>query len=299
MNSRLASIRAAWSRGANASPRDVTVVSLALLALLLQPHVASARAGQQAVAPIARLETLLNAADSAAVEEAGRIGPSALSLIRGYIKHENYRSRQLAMRCAGRIGVDQGADILAAGLADENINVQNAAANELARKAWPGAASAILAALTSGTDTLIKERLALAAGYLPGARSLEVLKPIAKGNSVLAVNARMALARLHDQQASRTLIAELSAPSPRVRYDALEKLIYVNDRSYAPRVKQSLTDKAKAIPVGIVERARFRRVCDQAVDTLVSLLQVAAGFPVGPDKIYSDEEIRKLTAAIK
>jgi HEAT repeat protein len=303
MKSRFASIRTACARTARASRRCCVAPAarglLALLLLALPLKSSSAAAPQDAVASPVRLEELLKTADISAVEEAGRLGPPALPVIRRYVKHENYRSRQLAMRCAGRIGVDQGADILAAGLVDQNFNVQNTAANELAKRAYPGAAAVVLKQLAGRTDELVKEKLALAAGRLPGPRSLELLKPIAKGRGVLAVNARMALARLNDRQAQQTLIAELRGSSPRVRYDALEKLVYVNDRAYAPHVKRLLDDKAEAVRVGIVEMPRYRRVCDQAVDTSVSLFQAATSFPINPDKIYSDEEISRLKASIK
>jgi hypothetical protein len=123
---------------------------------------------------------------------------------------------------------------------------------------------------------------------------MDVLKPLAKRSSVLGANARMALARLHDSEARKSLMAELSAPLPKTRYDALEKLAYVNDRSYAPRVKQLLADEAEAMRIGIVEMPRYRRVCDQAVDTLVFLLRLKAPFEVNPEKIYSGSERKKI-----
>jgi HEAT repeat protein len=226
-----------------------------------------------------------------AVEEAGRLGPAALPVIRRYVSHENYRSRQMAMRSAGRIGDDRGADILVAGLKDENFNVQNAAATELAKKPYPAATEAILDQLAAGGDEIVREKLALAAGYLPGQRTMDVLKPLAAGSSVLASNAGMALARLDDGEAGKSLAAELNAPLPRERYEALEKLVYVNARSYAPLAKRLLADKAEAMRIGIVEMPRYRRVCDQAVDTLVALLQLKVPFEVGSETVYADDAL--------
>ena len=227
-----------------------------------------------------------------AVEEAGRLGAAALPVIRRHVGSENYRSRQMAMRCAGRIGDDQGADILAAGLKDENFNVQNAAATELAKKAYPGATNVILDQLRAGGDEIVREKLALAAGYLPGDRTITVLKIIAAGEGRVASNARMALARLHDVDSHNSLIAELSASLPSARYDALEKLIYVNDPSYVPQVKPLLADKAEAVRIGIVEMPRYRRVCDQAVDVLVHLLKLQDLSPVDSEKVYSLQELQ-------
>ena len=273
--------------------------ALAILSLMVPRQLVAGLAPQQSAPALSQLDELLKAASFSAVDEAGRLGPLALPAIRRHVKDENYRTRQLAMLCAGRIGADQGADILAAGLLDENFNVQNAAANELAKRAYPGAASAILTQLAGTTNGLAKEKLALAAGYLTLQQAGKVLSPIARGRGVLASNARMALARLGDRDAQKTLIGELSASSSRVRYDALEKLIYVNDPSYVSNAKQLLQDKSQAVRVGPVQMPRYRRVCDQAVDTLVILFQAATSFQVSQDKVYSDQEIRQLTADLK
>ena len=286
-----------WStpRAHDHRPYSVALAALTLL-LLLRSHAAPAQVTGTSTLP---LDQMLRSADSSAVEEAGKLGSAALPVIRHYVRSEDYRIRQLTMRCTGRIGVDQGSDILAAGLLDENINVQNAAANELAKKSYPGAATAILKQLSGDADELVKEKLALAAGYLPGSRTIKVLRPIAKRHGILAGNARMAMARLHDVDAQQALIAELNGTSARVRYDALEKLIYVNDRAYAPHARRLLDDKTEAVRVGMTEAPRYRRVCDEAVDALVSLLQLTTGFHVSSDKIYSDAEIVTLKASLK
>jgi HEAT repeat protein len=237
------------------------------------------------------LDNALVQGDSRAVEEAGRLGPAALPLLRRYVQHENYRSRQLSMRCVGRIGAEQGADILAAGLMDENFNVQNAAANELAKRPYPGVANAIFERLVAGGDEIVREKLALAAGYLPDPRAIEVLKSVETEGGVLASNARMALARLGDRDAQQSLIAELGAPLASTRYEALEKLVYVDDRSYAPLVKRLLQDREEAVRIGIVEMPRYRRVCDQAVDTLIALLRPKVTFESSVETIYSDDAL--------
>lgn len=237
------------------------------------------------------LEEALEKGHYLAPEEAARLGTAALPVVRRYAQSDNYRSRQMAMRCAGRIGEDQGSDILAAGLVDQNFNVQNAAATELAKKAYPGATKAILDQLEAGADEIVREKLALAAGYLPGPQTIEALKKVATGEVALASNARMALARLKDPEAQQSLNAELSAELPRTRYDALEKVIYVSDRRYLPQAKRLLADKAEAVPIGIVEMPRYRRVCDQAVDTVISLLRARVSFTVGVEIIYADHAL--------
>jgi HEAT repeat protein len=284
----------------SAASRLCRAGALAILSLMLTLQLVARSAPQRSAPALSRLDELLKAASFSAVDEAGKLGPLALPAIRRHVNDENYRARQVAMLCAGRIGADEGADILAAGLLDKNFNVQNAAANELAKRAYPGAASAILMQLTAtATNALVREKLALAAGYLTLPQAGNVLNPIARGRGILASNARMALARLGDRDAQKTLIGELSASSSRVRYDALEKLIYVNDPSFLSNARQLLEDKSRAVRVGPIQMPRYRRVCDQAVDTLVSLSHAATSFQVSQDKVYSDQEIRQLTVDLK
>lgn len=241
-----------------------------------------------------RLENLLSQGSWQAVDEAQRQGSAALPILRSVLAHEPYVERQIAMKCVGRIADPAGADILAAGLTDTNINVRIAAANELAQKSYPGALDSVLDQLMHSPEELIQEILALAAGHLPSLRTIETLRPLAAGAGDLALNARMALAKLGDPEARASMVADLAAPLPRTRYDTAGQLRYVGDASLAPHVRKLLSDRAEAQPIGLKHAPRYRRVCDQAVDTLVFLRQLKVSFPVNLEQIYSEDQIRQV-----
>jgi len=237
------------------------------------------------------LEALLLARDWNAVEVAQQEGARALTVLRRAITNDDYRVRQIAVTGAARIGTDEGASLLAAGLRDGNINVRLAAANELAAKPFPGVAEAILEQINQSTDENIRETLVLAAGHIPGARTVSVLRPLSSGEGTLAVQARMALARLGDPAARKSLLAGLSSASPRMRYDTLERLRYVNDPALAGEARKLLTDRTPALRIGVIKAPRFRRVCDQALDTVVYLQKLAVPFEVNAEQIYPDQDL--------
>lgn len=245
------------------------------------------------------LARLLAAASPVAVEESARLGVSALPVLRRFAMDENYQVRKLTMQSAGRVGVVDGADILERGIRDTNVNVQAVAASELAKRAYPAATDAILEILQSDTDLVVRENLALAAGFLQGKRVIGVLKSVSRQDSSLGVMARMALVRLGDGVARRGLTAELRSSLPRIRYTALEKLVYVDDIQLARDVTKLLHDEAEAVRVGFVEFPRFRRVCDQAVDTLIALLKLKVPFEAGVDKNYSAPERKTVSDMAK
>jgi HEAT repeat protein len=242
----------------------------------------------------ATLESLLESANWDAVDEAQREGPAALPAIRQYARSKNYRIRQISVACAARIGGGEAAEILAAGLTDDNINVQLQAAKELSSGKFPSAGEAVLEQLSHGHEYLVREFLALAAGYIPGGRTVDVLRSLAGENGPLAANARMALARLGDAQALSELTKDLASSSPRIRYEALDQLRYVGSPRLIPYAKRLLDDKEPARRIGPARHPRFRRVCDQAVDTLVLMLKLRPPFPISAERIYTDEELRQV-----
>jgi hypothetical protein len=264
------------------------------------PH--SQRSAQKeapSMSPTASLDSLLASGNWDAVEEAQRQGVAALPIVRTYAKSANSSSRQIAMACASHIGGDEAGQILVAGLADPDINVQLTAAKELDSGKFPSAAGAILDHLARGKDDLVREFLALDAGYIPGDKTVTILRPLCTGQSGLATNAKMALAKLKDGWARDLLVKDLSSPLPRTRYEALLQLIYIDDQQFVPNAKSLLDDVQPARRIGTPRNPRFRRVCDQALDTLAFLLKLNPSFPVAPEKIYTQEQLAQFRQMVR
>lgn len=239
----------------------------------------------------AELERLLADGDFRAVEAAAAMGDAAAPALRKGAGMPGYRSRQVAMACAGKIGGDVAGEILALGLKDGNVNVRVTAAGQLSVNPPEYAKDAVLSTLVRSTETDVREMLAYSAGYFPGERTIAVLRSVASGKEVLASNARLALARLGDPAGRDAVLNDLASPDPLVRYDTLGGLRYVNDPSLADRVKPLLLDTKEAQAIGPGGGWRHRRVCDQAVDTLVYLLKLKVPFPTGEETIYTEEQL--------
>ena len=243
------------------------------------------------------LEIALQQKSWEAVSEAARLGENALPLIKKYGRDEDYQIRQIAVACTGVIKDDGIVPVLTAELDDDNVNVRLEAAKAINKNPKPGVTDAVLEKLENSPEEVLKEILALAAGKLPGEKTIEVLKRVQKAEEgQVSANAQMALAKLGDSEAKQAIVQQLSDPLARTRYDALEKLIYIDDVALASYAKRLLGDKSDAIRVGNIKNPKYRRVCDQAVDTIVFLLNLSVGFRVSKDRIYSDREIQEVDA---
>lgn len=239
----------------------------------------------------AELERLLEEGDFRAVEVAAAMGEAAVPALRKGAEMPGYRSRQVAMACAGKVGGEASGKILSLGLKDGNVNVRVAAAGQLSVNPPESARDAILSTLVRSNESDVREMLAFSAGYFPGERTIAILRSIASGKEVLASNARLALARLGDAAGREALLAELGSSDARVRYDTVGGLRYVNDPSLANVVKPLLRDAEDVQAVGPERRRKFRRVCDQAVDTLAYLLKLKLPFPTSEETIYTEEQL--------
>jgi HEAT repeat protein len=238
------------------------------------------------------LEIFLQQKSWGAVDEARQLGKSAMPILKKYSHDADYQKRQIAVESAGAVGGDEAAQILVDGLKDENIGVNLSAAHTLAKNPNPGATETVIELLNTNDEEVFREALALAAGGLPGEKTVEVLKRIeAAGEDQVSVNAQMALAKLGDGPAKQAIMKQLDAAEPRTRYNALEKLIYINDVRLARYARKLLGDKNPALRTGLVNDPEYRRVCDQAVDTIVFLLKLPVSFEVSSDIIYTDREI--------
>jgi hypothetical protein len=245
------------------------------------------------------LERMLSEGDWRAAELAQQLGNTAWPAVKNGARMPGYRSRQIAMACAGRIGGNTAGMILAQGLSDGNVNVRVTAAAQLSVNPPGNARTAVLETLSKSSEPDIREMLALAAGYLPGKGTMDVLRPLAEGKDVLGLNARSALAKLGDPEARKQMISDFSSKEPRRRYETLSQLRYVNDPNLAKHAKDLLWDKAPALPIGPERNRRFRRVCDQAVDTIVYLMKLSLPFQTSVETIYSDAELLQVSQMIQ
>ena len=242
----------------------------------------------------AELEKLLSDGDWGAVKTAQALGQAAWPTLEKGSRMADYRSRQITMACAGRLGGAHAASILVAGLADSFINVRLAAAGQLSGSPPPHALDGILDVLTTSSEDDVCQLLALAAGRLPSSRTTRVLLSVAPRQDAVGENAQLALAKLGNQEYIQAHLVKLSSDAPATRYRALAELIYIADPALASHAMELLADRRAAQRIGHERAWRYRRVCDQALDTVVSLRDLKPNFPTGPEQIYSDAQLAEI-----
>jgi hypothetical protein len=95
------------------------------------------------------------------------------------------------------------------------------------------------------------------------------------------------------------VVAELSSPDARRRYTALGWLRYINDKVFVAHARGLLYDQAQAQMIGNSFAPRYRRVCDQALDTLVYLLALKLSFGTNVETIYTDGQISEAARMVR
>ena len=245
------------------------------------------------------LENLIAQGDWEAVEKTRQMGEAAWPSIRLGAVMPDFQSRQVAMACAGLLGGEEAGKILLAGLNDKHINVSLAAAGQLSMNPPPSALHGIINKLAADSEDNIRGLLALALGRLPDEASIRTLLGLAQGEGDVAQNARLALAKLKQPKFLEACTAGLMSEAPHIRYETLAQLIYIDNPDLAARAENLLSDKAEAVNIGNQYKPMYRRVCDQAVDTLAALLKITPPFEIGPALIYSDEQLYQMQLLIK
>jgi len=248
-----------------------------------------------------KLEHLLEEGDRQAIELCNQMNQNAWPIISKGASMQKFRSRQISMICAGSLGGEPAVNILITGLADKHINVRLAAAGELSKNPPANSQQALLNEIKQCSNDAICESLVLGIGRIPNDASIEALLELAKENEDMTDSTQLALAKLNHPPARKKLLAKFESKEAYIRYEALSELVYINDPKLASFAKKLTTDIVPTVTIGTPYDEQHRRVCDQAVDTLVTLLKLKPSFQISPETIYSVTqltEINKLTAQV-
>tara|TARA_R110002096_G_scaffold44524_8_gene119845 strand:+ start:51084 stop:52058 length:975 start_codon:yes stop_codon:yes gene_type:complete len=243
---------------------------------------------------LAELEQHLASANWQAVDLAKRLGGDAWPAVEAAAQQPEFRTRQIAMACAGALGTSRALPLLIAGLGDPHRNVSIAAASQLSLSPPPGAQAELVRSLGACEEDVICALLVRGLGRLPGERSIAAVLDAAQRSDALLDVARLALSKLGDKDALRSQRALLKNRSAAIRYQALVDTRYIANATLIVAAKPLLQDTAPVVSIGTPYNEQHRRVCDQAVDTLVVLLQLEPSFAVAAETIYSDEQIREV-----
>lgn len=248
------------------------------------------------------LENLIAQGDWSAVDLVVKMGEAAWPVIKQGAKMDSYESRQVSMVAAGRLGGISAGEILLSGLRDKHINVVLVAAGQLSKKPPLSAHSGILDEINTCNEGDVCELLALSLGQIPGEKSINALLNLLNKDlqeDDVEKNAQLALVKLGHPKYIKKHLKNLDSKDAYERYKTIANFVYIDDTKYAKEIKRHLVDKEVALVIGTQYKPRYRRVCDQAVDSLVFVYKLTPSFEIKAENIYSDKQIAEINEIFK
>lgn len=143
-------------------------------------------------------------------------------------------------------------------------------------------------------DTIVRSEVALLLGDIKDPRALNELKSRSEKEASLSVqkSIMLAMAKLGDKEMKKKVAQQLSINDSKVRFQALEDLKYVDDKSLAWYFIPALGDEGNAFMISDMGKIppRYMHVGDLAVNMVASWYPGAFSFEINSYKNYSKEE---------
>jgi hypothetical protein len=239
--------------------------------------------------------------DPAAPDTARALGIYASPLLKRLLKDARIETRQGAIRCAAQIPEPDRSTLLLSGLDDDDINVRDDALQALKFAIRPDAIRLLLRYIDDPDDDYLRGEVALLAGRHTEPTTLNQLaKRLRKEtNSDVRFKITLAMARLENGDARRTLRDALTAPDLDDRYDAIIGYEYVGDTQLLVDLVPYLDDTADVLnTMPAHTQPRFIRICDVVVNTVVSMLSPALSFNGSERRQFTPDELDQIRSLL-
>lgn len=249
---------------------------------------------------IGLLEQQLTQLSGDARETARGLGKTALPILSKHFRSESKRERALVLECLGEVQGDEAVLILVEALKDPEPDVWNTALDLLHTVHSPVSVEPLTRLLAESSQPRIRGEIARILGRMKAASALPALKNQIQKESDPDATRKidLAIASLEDGPARRRVVERLANPNSKLRYQAIGDIEYVNDPGLIGKLLPLLDDESRVVNVGIEKWPVWHRVCDRAVEAVVSLSGKALPFPTGK-KTYSKDQIQQARDRIK
>lgn len=246
------------------------------------------------------LEQQISQLNYDARETARKLGKIALPTLLKRFQAESARERALVLRCLAEVKGDEAIQVLVRALQDSEPDVRNTALVLLHTTHSPIAIGPLTEMLNQSPHPLIRGEVARILGRMGAKSSLPAIKEQVQKESDAGAAHKMdlAIARMEDGPARIRVVDRLKNPTPAIRYQAIGDLEFVNDPKLITELLPLLKDEAQVVNVGLEQWPVWHRVCDRAVEAVVSLSGKALSFPTGK-RTYSKDEIQQARERIK
>ena len=156
------------------------------------------------------------------------------------------------------------------------------------------------------SDTIVRGEIALILGNIKDPQALLALKERSKKEPALSVqkNIMLARAKLGDREMKENITKQLSINDSKIRFQALEDLKYIDDKTLAYYFLPALNDKGNTYQLSNPGKIpiRYMLVCDLAINMIAAWYPGIFSFKVDDYTNYSQEEIeqaKKFVASLK
>jgi HEAT repeat protein len=244
---------------------------------------------------INEVRTRILAIDWDVLEELSAEDTSIVSELLKLAKHENPDVRELAVSSLGLFRGPEVANALADALNDPVGDVRVEAYNMLTMAHDPSILPKLQTILHTHEDEYVRQSVALTIGRIGDRSAVEHLKTVLTIENVSQVQSGIvqALARMGEDEAKKSILAELNSGNVKKQWHAMEKLEYVNDKALAVHLKAFLDNASPAFNINGDPKSRPIRIMDVALKTIAVLFEQPFTFTLESYRTCTDAELQE------
>jgi len=245
------------------------------------------------------LEQQISQLNYDARETARKLGKVALPTLLKRFQTKSTRERAIVLRCLAEVKEDEAIRVLVRALQDDEPEVWNTALVLLHTAHSPVAIKPLTELLSQSPHPLIRGEIARILGRMGAVSTLPAIKDQAQkeSNPGAAQKMDLAIAKFEDGPARWRLLERLKNLDRKVRYQAIGDLEFVNDQKLITELLPLLNDETQVVNVGLEQWPVWHRVCDRALEAVVTLSGKSLPFPTGK-RTYTPEQIQKAREVI-
>lgn len=243
-----------------------------------------------------QIEEMILKKDWQVTEYVGKMDRSFIPMLLKLSKNPDWEVRQLSLICLAHFKTRESAQALADALLDEDVNVRGYAAGLLQEAYDPLILPQLLTALKKSEDDHVRAQIVLVIGRIENEEAKEELKKILahEKDRITRANIIQALARMQDEDSRQKILSELKSSTPKIRFEAIQKVEYIGDKQMALYLEPLLDDKTPAATLtASATQAVTVRICEAAVKAIAVIYNQPFSFRIENLRPCTDQEIQE------
>lgn len=243
-----------------------------------------------------QIEEMILKKDWQVTEYVARMDKSLIPVLLKLTKNPDWEVRQLSLICLAYFKTRETAQALADALMDEDVNVRGYAAGLLQDAYDPIILPQLLSALKKSEDDHVRSQIVLVIGRIGREETKEELKKILalEKDKTTRANIIQALARMQDEDSRQKILNELKSSTPKIKFEAIQKMEYIGDKDFALHLEPLLDDKTVAVTLtASATQSVSVRINEAAVKAIAVIYNQPFSFRVENLRPCTDQEIQE------